>query len=146
MGRTRRVIRDQTLNANRPWALQRSVYMTELNDINERFRAKVNLINRQTNKMIQDIEKDDNYSSRFMSEERFDHWMAAYDEEPDENKKKIKQSRLMEQYTCVSTLVIYRLMMLELYGCLTHVVYLNQHIESDDEAEVDSEKEAAAEK
>jgi len=101
--------------ANHTSNQKRSVYMTELNDINERYRHKVKKIQNETQKKIEKFETEYNFDDDFMTEERFDTWMAKYEEEPDKRKREIKQQRLMKQYTCVSTVDLYHTIILDLY-------------------------------
>ncbi len=88
--------------------------MMELNEINERYRHKVKKIQKETQKKIEKFETEYDFDDEFMTEERFDTWMAKTEEEPDKRKKEIKQQRLMKQYTCVSTFGLYHTIMLDL--------------------------------
>ncbi len=122
MGRTLKEPPNQRVYTNPTPKQQRSVYITELNDINETSRRKVNKIKNEFKEKIQNVENDATITENFMTDEAFDRWMAKYDEEPDERKRKIKQQRLMSQYTCVSTLLFYHMRMIESHCCLTHIL------------------------
>ncbi len=122
MGRTLKQPPNQRVHTNPTSKQQRSVYITELNDINERSMRKVNKIKNEFKEKIENIENDETINENFMTEEAFDRWMAKYEDEPNEDKRKIKQQRLMSQYTCVSSLLFYHMTMLESLCCLTHIV------------------------
>ena len=129
MARTRRGPPPATVNAIRTRKKYSSVYMTELNDIQQRCKHKVEQICNQTNSKIENIENESTYIDAFMSEERFDYWMAEYGDIEDERKRKMKQRKLMEQYTCVSTLFVYHMIMLKSFSYLTHVLTICTYIE-----------------